>query len=168
MSPEATAADAGPLARALGRAIRAWALLGAGVLAAVVLVNVWTVLGGLIGLPFAGDFELTQMGVAVAAFMFLPWCQLNGHNVSADVFTAGASARTQRALSAVGSALALGFAALLLWRMWLGMLDQKAYNLSSAILQVPVWWAYAPILLSLALLAVASAMTLRREIGVGR
>ena len=43
------------------------------------------------GRPFPGDFELTEMGVAVAAFSFLPYCQLTGANVTADIFTSGAS-----------------------------------------------------------------------------
>lgn len=146
------------------RVIMLWALAGGLVLSLVVLVNVWTVIGGLVGLPFAGDFELTEMGVAVAAFMFLPWCQLSGQNVTADIFTSGLRRDWQRRLAALGSAIALGFAALLLWRMTLGMLDQRAYALRSAILQVPVWWAFLPILVSLALLIVAAALTLSAEL----
>lgn len=141
-----------------------WALGGGLLLAAIVLINVWTVLGGLIGLPFAGDFELTQMIIAAAAFMFLPFCQLHRHNVTADVFTAGMSEGNQRRLNALASVVALGFAALLLWRMYFGMLDQKAYKLASTILQIPVWWAYVPIILSLALLVVAAALTLREDL----
>ncbi|OOY05298.1 TRAP transporter small permease protein [Thioclava sediminum] len=145
----------------LRKAIYAWALAGGGVLAAIVAVNVWTVVGGFIGLPFAGDFELTEMGVAIAAFMFLPYCQLADQNVTADIFTSKLSAAVQRRFSAIGSVLALGFAALLLWRMYFGMLDQKSYSLATTILQIPVWWAYLPALASLALLFIAAALSLR-------
>lgn len=141
-----------------------WALGGGLLLAGIVLVNVWTVIGGLVGFPFAGDFELTQMTVAAAAFMFLPYCQLHRQNVTADIFTANLSTRTQRRLSGLASVVALIFAALLLWRMTYGMLDQKAYKLASTILQLPVWWAYVPILISLALLVVAALITTAEDL----
>lgn len=56
--------------------------------------------------------------------------------------------------------MAFGFALLLIWRMWFGMLDQKTYAYTTTILQVPHWWAFLPILASLALLAAASLATL--------
>ena len=146
------------------KAIDWWALGGGLLLAAIVVINVANVVGGLFGKPFSGDFELTQMLVAAAAFMFLPYCQLNRQNVTADIFTTSLSKTAQRRLSALGSAVAEVFAALLLWRMFQGMLDQKAYNLASTILQIPIWWAYVPIILSLALLIVASAITLIEDL----
>jgi TRAP-type C4-dicarboxylate transport system permease small subunit len=150
-----------PIESFLRKTIYFWALAGGGVLGAIVAVNVWAVLGGFIGLPFAGDFELTEMGVAIAAFMFLPYCQLADQNVTADIFTSKLSAAVQRRFAAIGSVLALGFAALLLWRMYLGMLDQKSYSLATTILQIPVWWAYIPALASLALLFIAAGLSLR-------
>ncbi|OOY27066.1 hypothetical protein BMI90_15275 [Thioclava sp. L04-15] len=150
-----------PIETFLRKTIYFWALAGGGMLGAIVVVNVWTVLGGFIGLPFAGDFELTEMGVAIAAFMFLPYCQLADQNVTADIFTSKLSAAVQRRFSAIASVLALAFAALLLWRMYLGMLDQKSYSLATTILQIPVWWAYLPALASLALLFIAAGLSLR-------
>ena len=38
--------------------------------------------------------------------------------------------------------------------------DQRTYGYTTAILQVPVWWAFVPILFSLVLLALASLVTL--------
>ncbi|MBC7147041.1 MAG: TRAP transporter small permease subunit [Thioclava marina] len=150
-----------PIETFLRKTIYFWALAGGGMLGAIVAVNVWTVLGGFIGLPFAGDFELTEMGVAIAVFMFLPYCQLADQNVTADIFTSKLSAAVQRRFSAIASVLALAFAALLLWRMYLGMLDQKSYSLATTILQIPVWWAYLPALASLALLFIAAGLSLR-------
>ncbi|MBD3804663.1 MAG: TRAP transporter small permease subunit [Thioclava sp.] len=150
-----------PIETFLRKTIYFWALAGGGMLGAIVAVNVWTVLGGFIGLPFAGDFELTEMGVAIAAFMFLPYCQLADQNVTADIFTSKLSAAVQRRFSAIASVLALAFAALLLWRMYLGMLDQKSYSLATTILQIPVWWAYLPALASLALLFIAAGLSMR-------
>jgi TRAP-type C4-dicarboxylate transport system permease small subunit len=56
--------------------------------------------------------------------------------------------------------VALCFGALLLWRMYYGMVDQRTYDTTTAILQIPLWWGYGLCLLSLALLVVASFASL--------
>lgn len=145
---------------AVERLVTFWALAGGMVLLAVVLMNVVSVVGALFGKPFPGDFEMTEVGVAVAAFTFLPFCQMTGANVTADIFTSRASPRTIAVTRLLSSLIAFLFALLLLWRMYLGMLDQKAYGYTTAILQFPIWQAFLPILASLALLALAAAITL--------
>lgn len=152
-------ARAGPIGLAR-RVITAWALLGGVVLVAVVLINVLSVTGSIVWKPFPGDFEMTEVGVAVAAFAFLPYCQLTGSNVTADIFTAGASPRWIAAFSLLGALVAIGFSLLLLRQMFLGMLDQQTYGYTTAILQFPHWIAFLPILVSLALLALAAVITL--------
>ena len=84
------------------RISNAWAILGGVVLLLVVLINVVSVIGAAtINKAVPGDFELTELGVAIAAFSFLPFCQIAGHNVTADIFTARASRfwRSLRSLS---------------------------------------------------------------------
>ncbi len=149
---------------AVATAVMIWALLGGVLLLAVVVMNVASVLGALFGWPVPGDFELTEMGVAVAAFAFLPYCQLTRSNVTADIFTQRSRPRTLAFLSFLGSVIALLFALLMLWRMYDGMLDQKNYSYETSILQIPVWLAYIPILGSFALLAVAALTTLAQDI----
>ncbi|NIZ12281.1 TRAP transporter small permease [Phaeobacter sp. HF9A] len=149
---------------AVAKAVLAWALLGGLLLLAVVMMNVASVLGTLVGWPVPGDFELTEMGVAIAAFAFLPYCQLSRSNVTADIFTQGAGPRLRAFLGALGSLIALLFALLMLWRMFDGLLDQKNYGYETSILQIPVWLAYLPVLASLALLAVAALATLTQDI----
>jgi len=145
---------------AVARIVTLWALLGGAVLLAVVLMNVASVIGGAVWVPFPGDFELTQIGVAIAAFAFLPYCQLTDANVTADIFTARAGPRAVAAFKLLAALVAFGFGVLLLWRMAAGLGDQREYGYTTAILQVPVWWAFVPILISLALLALAAAVTL--------
>ena len=94
------------------------------------------------------------MGVCIAAFSFLPLLPADrqqrhrGH-----LYLAGLAARRCRSTLA-GAVIALCFGLLLLmWRMWAGMLDQKEYDYTTAILQIPHWLAFVPILFSLALLA---------------
>ena len=86
---EAAAAPKG----AVASFIEWWALAGGVVLCAVVAINSASVVGTVFGLPVPGDFELTEMGVAIAAFAFLPYCQLARSNVTADIFTSRLSAR---------------------------------------------------------------------------
>lgn len=148
------------IAGAVEAAVTGWAILGGIVLLAIVVINVISVIGGVVWVPFPGDFELTEIGVAVAAFSFLPFCQLTDANVTADIFTAGAKPRTISFFKALASVVALLFSLLMLWRMYEGLLNQKDYNYTTAILQVPLWWGFVPILISLALLAVASLLTL--------
>lgn len=142
------------------RIVAGWALAGGAMLLVTVTMNVLSVAGGVFWKPFPGDFELTEIGVAIAAFSFLPYCQLTGANVTADIFTTNASRKTLAFFSLFASVVALGFSLLLAHRMYFGMLDQKVYGYTTAILQVPHWLAYIPILISLLLLAVAAALTL--------
>lgn len=144
-------------ARAL---ITVWALLGGIVLTAVVLMNVLSVIGAAVWQPFPGDFEMTEIGVAVAAFAFLPYCQLTGANVTADIFTAWTPQRWIAGFSLLAALVALAFSLLLMWRMYFGLLDQKAYGYTTTILQFPHWVAFVPILVSLALLVLAACITL--------
>jgi TRAP-type C4-dicarboxylate transport system permease small subunit len=148
------------LARSARFLIRAWALFGGALLCALVLMNVYSALtAALFGEPFPGDFEMTEVGIAIAVFAFLPYCQLTEANVTADIFTSGASARMVAVLKVAASVVAFGFSMLLIWRMSAGMLDQKAYGYTTTILQFPHWVAFIPILFSLVLLAVASVIT---------
>jgi TRAP-type C4-dicarboxylate transport system permease small subunit len=143
------------------RATRGWALAGGVALLGVVFVNTWSVASaGIGGPPFAGAFELTELGTAVAIFTFLPHCQLVGANVTADIFTARASRRTVAAFSLLAAVCALGFALLLAQRMYLGLLDQKAFGYATTILAVPIWWAFAVAVASLLLLALAASVSL--------
>ena len=147
------------------RLINFWSLVGGVMVVAVVLMNVWAVVASILGIPFAGDFELTQMGIAIAAFAFLPYCQITGGNVTADIFTARASQFWVSVFALAASIVALLFGLLLLYSMYGGMLSQRQYNYTTAILQIPIWWPYLPCLFSLVLLAVASLITLLDNLG---
>ena len=146
--------------------ITAWALLGGLVLVGVVLINAYSILAdAIINKPFPGDFELTEMGAAVAAFCFLPYCQLVGANVSADIFTMRAGPRAIALMSVLAAVIAVVFAAILLWRMSAGLLDYREYEQFTGILEIPIWWAFVPALVSLALLVIASVITLVEALG---
>ncbi|MBV0912158.1 TRAP transporter small permease [Anianabacter salinae] len=157
------------------RICTAWAVLGGFVLLGVIIINVIPIVIDILApglctrradasetMQFTfeilcrGDFELTEIGVAIAVFAFLPYCQIAGLNVTADIFTSGANRFWLSVFSLLGSTVALIFGVVLLWRMYAGMLDHRTYDSTTALLQIPLWWGYAPCLISLALLALAS------------
>jgi TRAP-type C4-dicarboxylate transport system permease small subunit len=146
---------------AIRRMIELWALAGGLLLMEVVLVNVASLAGNIaFNQPVPGDFEIVEVGVAVSVFMFLPYCQITGANVTADIFTAWAGPRLLAVLAFIASVVALIVAVLLLWRMSNGLLDYRQYREVTTIYQFPIWYAFIPILISLALLVVSSLITL--------
>ena len=164
MEGNATHAAAGPDGLA-ARVIETWALLGGVLLLGVALMTTWSAFSGTVfDKPMPGDVEMVEMWTAVSVFMFLPYCQLTGANVTADIFTARAGPRTVALLSLLSAVIALGFSVLLLWRMYLGFLDYRKYVETTTILRVPIWFAYIPALISLALLTLASLITLRNAL----
>lgn len=146
----------------LRRAVEGWALCGGLLLLAIALmISYSSAASWLVGKPLPGDVELVEMLTAISVFMFLPYCQLTGANVTADLFTAKASKRTIALLTLLGAVVALGFSLLLLWRMFEGLLDYRQYVETTTILRIPIWYAYVPALASLALLAAAAAVSVR-------
>ena len=143
------------------RLIEGWALLGGFLLLVIALMNTWSVISlNTLGYPVPGDFEMVEMGVAIAVFAFLPYCQLTGANVSADIFTSRASPRWIALFSLLAAIVAAFFSVILIWRMSDGMASYIEYEEVTTILNVPIWYAFPPILMSLGLLIVASAITL--------
>jgi TRAP-type C4-dicarboxylate transport system permease small subunit len=142
------------------RIIEAWALLGGLILVLLVLMTAASALSNLLfNRPFTGDFELVKHGVAIAAFAFLPYCQLTYSNVTVDIFTEQMSARAKAAMVLLASVVAAAFAVLLLRQMWFGMFDYITYRESMVSLPVQLWTAFPPALVSLALLLIASLIT---------
>jgi TRAP-type C4-dicarboxylate transport system permease small subunit len=124
------------------RVIEGWALLGGALLVVIALMNSWSVISlAVLGFPVPGDFELVKMGVAIAAFSFLPYCQLKGANVTADIFTAGASRVTIAVFTLIAAIVAAFFSVILLWKMTNGMVSYIRYPEVTTILNIPQWVA---------------------------
>ena len=146
----------------LHRVIEGWALLGGLLLLAIALmVSYSSAASWFFGRPLPGDVELVEMLTAVSVFMMLPYCQLTGANVTADIFTARLGRRAVAALDLLAALVALGFGLLLLWRMYEGLLDYQRYVETTTILKIPIWYAYPWALASLALLALAAVVSVR-------
>ena len=143
------------------RVIEWWALAGGAVLLGISLLTAWSATTGFVlGRPLPGDFELTEIMVAIAVFSFLPYCQLVDANVTADLFTARAGPRTVAAFGLFAALLALAIGMLLTWRTWAGLLDYRQHVETTAILKIPIWTAYVPAVASLVLLVLACVIVL--------
>ena len=139
---------------------RAFAFAGGVVLVAMTGMSVVSIAGRtVLGQPLAGDFELVQVGCAVAVAAFLPYCQLRRGNIIVDFFTVRAGPRVQAALDALGALLLAAVMALLAWRTAAGMLTVKAAGEITMIVGFPVWLGYAAIVPSLALTALVGLVT---------
>jgi TRAP-type C4-dicarboxylate transport system permease small subunit len=159
----AHAAETSGWARLAGLArsvIRLWALLGGLVLVALVLMTAASAISNLLfRKPFPGDFEIVKHGIAIAAFAFLPYCQLTQSNVTVDVFTERISQRAKAVMILVASLIAAATAIVLFRQMWFGMLDYIRYGEAMVSVPIKLWTAFPPALVSLALLLVAAAIT---------
>ena len=106
--------------------------------------------------PIQGDVEMTQMGIALAISLCIPWCQLHGANIFVDFFTQRLSARRQRWLDALGALLLALMCALLAWRTGVGAASVREAQETTMIIGLPMWWAYASLAPGLALAAVVA------------
>jgi TRAP-type C4-dicarboxylate transport system permease small subunit len=126
---------------------RALAWLGGVVLVLISLISVTSILGralSLIGLgPVPGDFELVEMGTALAVFCFLPWCHLKNGHAFVDILWNTYPRWMQRGLQVLTELLTLVVWSLLIWRMSVATQDYHGNGETSFILGVPVWWGYA-------------------------
>src|SRR5262245_9350764 len=136
------------------------ALLGGAVAIAVAIIVVASVLSRwLFSDPIPGDFELVQIGTAVAVFAFLPYCQILRGNIVVDTFTAHLPARFRGRMDAIWDfvyAAAMAFVAACLTR---GTLDTFTSQEVSMVLRIPVWPGVAFGALSCAFLAIVSLAT---------
>jgi len=135
------------------------ALAGGSILAALTLMVMASVVGRVLGRPIQGDFELVQVGSAVALACFLPYCQWRRANIIVDFFTSRVSPRTQAILDAFGALLFAIALAVVAWRGFAGAIAIKAANETTMIMGVPLWYGYALMAPAFALAAVVGFYT---------
>lgn len=142
------------------RAVEAVALIGGALLIGlatmvVVSVTLRSDLVGGAGVP--GDFELVQMATAVAAFCFLPYCQLRRGNIFVDTFTLKLPQRWQRGIDALWDVVYALVMALIALRLSVGARAAFASGENTMVLQLP---SYLPIGLCAGLAALVSLTAL--------
>lgn len=146
----------GPLARLSGMLALLGGLLvvGLSLLVTFSIVKRWATNEGV-----NGDFELVQMGLALAVFAFLPFCQARRGNIFVDTFTLRLPVRLQRALDGLWDLVFAGIAGLLAWRLALGARDAFTSATSSMVLGLPIGYAIAACAAMAGLLALVCLAT---------
>jgi TRAP-type C4-dicarboxylate transport system permease small subunit len=147
-----------------------FALAGGVVLVLMTLLVVVSVLGrALFTIPVPGDFEIVGIGTCVAIYLFLPYCYLQGGNVTVDILVGYLPQRAQHAFDMLAALVFAAVAGLFAWRMLFGLADTFHYGDISMIVGLPLWWTYPFGVASFGLMAVSavwvalSGEELRRE-----
>ncbi len=149
-----------PIGVLLFRLCRAFALAGGLVLVAMMLMSLVSIFGrAVLSRPLPGDYELVQVGCAIAVAAFLPFCQMRGGHVLVDFFTAHSRPSVRAALDTLGALLLAVAAAVFAWRTAAGALSFKEANDQTTILEIPTWWALALMVPSFALFSAAGFYT---------
>jgi TRAP-type C4-dicarboxylate transport system permease small subunit len=154
-----------PVGRALLQTTKALAIVGGMICTALALMVTVSVTGRyLFSTPIRGDFDLLAIFTGVAIFTFLPYCQMVRGNVIVDFFTNNLAPSKKAALDAFGTFLYLVIAVLFTWRLYEGMLQFRASGEVIASYDFYRWWTVPFNLLCMAVLILAIAYTLVRDI----
>lgn len=148
----------GPWGRLLRWWCQAFAIAGALVFLAIVLMSVASITGRkLWASPVPGDVEMLQMCAAFGAASFFAWCHLSGSDVKVDFFTARCSPRVVHGLDALGSVLVALLGALIAWRSAAGAWMVKEAGEQSMLLDWPLWIPQMAMVPGFALMSLAGA-----------
>lgn len=163
------------LGRLLERICGFVAMLGGGLLVAIILVSSVSVIGrslpqllGLFGLALPvrgvpGDIELVQLGCAMAVFSYLPLCQLRRGNVLVGVFTKNLATRWRAVFDLFANLLFLALTLAIAVQLGYGTAEKLRENDTTMVLRIPEWWAYAVALAAAWLLVAVTAYTVARS-----
>jgi TRAP-type C4-dicarboxylate transport system permease small subunit len=113
--------------------------------------------------PITGDFELAEIGIAVAGALFLPYCQATSGHIVVEFFTLRAGERARGWLDRAGALLMAMMFLVIAWRVGVGMFDLYRNGESSMLMRFPIWLGYA---LTLPGLLVAGLIALAQSLGV--
>ncbi|WP_162827140.1 TRAP transporter small permease [Pseudolabrys taiwanensis] len=135
-----------------------FALAGGVVLVGMILMDVASIVGRvLVARTVPGDFELIEIGTAVTALLFLPYCQIKRQNVAVDLLVKDHHTRLMPLCSAIGNVLLGAFAAVAAWRSVDGGLDLWHGGDITSTLKLPLWPVFSVVVLVFVLLAIVCA-----------
>jgi TRAP-type C4-dicarboxylate transport system permease small subunit len=147
--------------RGLMQVAVAMAYAGGAVVAVIGLMSAVSIVGRtVIGRPIIGDFELVEIGTAIAGSLFLPYCQATHGHIIVDFFTLRAGVRVRVWLDRFGCLLMAMMFLAVGWRTIFGASSLFGTGETSMLMGVPIWIGYAgmvPGILTAGLVALAQA-----------
>ena len=124
------------------------------IVALIVTVSVTSRTLGLGGLK--GDFEIVEFGAGMAAFLFLPYCQLRSSHVMVDLFSFWMPQAGQKRLDQLWELVFAAAWSLVAWRLYLGGAEMLHYGDRSILLRMPMWFVFVPAVLATAFSAIVA------------
>ncbi|GBU09019.1 hypothetical protein AwWohl_01570 [Gammaproteobacteria bacterium] len=119
-----------------------FALIGGGIFFTLVVISLVSIVGRKTGtISIIGDIELIQVGTAVAASLFFPYCTLLGEHIKVDFFTDCFSFKVRKAFDFIGNFLLLSVLIIITYRLGLQIGVSQEYGEVTTLLSIPIWWA---------------------------
>jgi TRAP-type C4-dicarboxylate transport system permease small subunit len=147
----------GPLHEALHNVAVWFAYAGGAVVAAIGIMSAVSIIGrALWSKPITGDFELVEIGIAIAGSLFLAYCQITAGNIFVDIFTIRASDRAKKGMDCFGALLMGTMFTLVGWRCALGMTEIRHSGETSMLMGFPIWIGYIFVLPGIVLAAITA------------
>src|SRR5262245_48343729 len=145
------------LGQALNRLSIAFAYGGVGVVASIGIMSAVSIIGrSALRRPITGDFELVEIGTAIAGTLFLPYCQATYGHIAVDLFTLRASQRVRDWLDRFGSRRVAIMVVAVGWGAPAGGVEILRTGETSMLLGFPIWIGYAGILPGVVLAAIVA------------
>ncbi|AEF54087.1 hypothetical protein Mar181_1038 [Marinomonas posidonica IVIA-Po-181] len=127
----------------LERLANIFALTGGFMMLMLAIVTVASIIGrSTIGQSIVGDYEITEMGLGMAIFLFLPKCYQQRGHVVVDLFTAHCQPSTLRVLAIISDLVFTAVSFTFAYRMTLSGFEAKEYLEQSMLLALPTWWTF--------------------------
>jgi TRAP-type C4-dicarboxylate transport system permease small subunit len=121
----------------------AFAYGGGVIVASIGIMSAVSIIGrSVLRRPITGDFELVEIGTAIAGTLFLPYCQATFGNIFVDLFTLKASDRVRGWLDRFGCLLSAVMYLVVGWRAAVGCIGMLQNGESSMLLGFPIWVGY--------------------------
>lgn len=130
----------GLLARANARLTLWLARIAAVALAAIAAMTFCDVIGRYVfNKPFTGTVEMTEMAMALVVYLGVGLVTHEGSHINADFVVLRLRPRRRALLALVTNILALGFLAVMVWRLWVRASFLFAKGDTTPVWIVPLW-----------------------------
>lgn len=136
------------------------ASLGGGIILFILLITCINIIGRNLNSPIPGIFEITELAMASAIFMFLPYCQRCNKNIFVEIFTNNLGDELKLSLHKFSAILYFMISILITWRLIAGGWDFFKFNEQTMMLSIPKYIVFIPMTLSSLLLCIVCFLSI--------
>jgi TRAP-type C4-dicarboxylate transport system permease small subunit len=144
-----------PISASIEQLTRWLALAGGALLMLTIAITLISVIGRYaFNAPLPGDYESVEMIAAVGVFLFFPYAHATNSNIVVRFFTDRLPPSTNGMLDLLHDVVFTAVAALLAWRLAIGLAEKLHSGESTMLVRIPLWWPYSFAVASMILLCV--------------